>query len=158
MGRKKPVKKTEKPHSSGKDKFQAAIDHLTEYGGVKGAVISDHEGLVLAGGGDSAFNPELCAAYSLDVFAAVQGPLGRLLEPEVEFLIVKTRTDWLTLARARHLLLVVAARRQTDDLLSIRINQALEMITVHLENKYAVSLKSDISDSHTAKRLEEVHV
>jgi predicted regulator of Ras-like GTPase activity (Roadblock/LC7/MglB family) len=158
MGRKKPIKKADKPRSAGKDKFQAAIDHLTEYGGVKGAVISDHEGLVLAGGGNGAFDPEHSAAYSVEVFEALRGPLGRLLEPEVDFLVIKTPTDWLTLARVRHLLLVVAARRQADDLLGIRINQALEMISVHLEDKYAVSLKNEISDSHTAKRLEEVNV
>jgi predicted regulator of Ras-like GTPase activity (Roadblock/LC7/MglB family) len=150
MGRAKQVKNI--------DKFQNAIGYLIEYSGVKGAVIADFEGLVLAGGGINGFEPEKYAAYSLEIINAVQGPLQKLLRPEVDHLGIKTPRDWLTIAVAHPLMLVVAADRRADDLLHIRIARSLEMISSKLKEKYSLAPSADNTKAKNAKSLEAINV
>jgi predicted regulator of Ras-like GTPase activity (Roadblock/LC7/MglB family) len=140
------------------DKLKNAIGYLTEYSGVKGAVIADSEGLVLASGGSNGFEPERYAAYSVEIVNALKGPLKGVLSPEIERLSVKTPSDWLTIVVLQNFMLVVAAGRQADDLLQIRISRSLEMITSNLSEKYSSFRKAEKPKTKNAISLEAIHV
>jgi predicted regulator of Ras-like GTPase activity (Roadblock/LC7/MglB family) len=142
----------------GKDKFLVAVEYLTEYTGVRGAIIADSEGMVIVSHGGSSFDADYYAALSLDIFETVKAPLRRLFEPEVEFLSIKTPVDWLTLAWSEPLILIVAAQRQADDLLNIRISRSLEMIAANVKEKYPILLNTKPANSKNEKSLEEIHV
>ena len=60
------------------DRFQVSVEYLTEYSGVKGAVIADREGLVIATSPREGFDSELCAAIGLDLVKIIDRNLIRL--------------------------------------------------------------------------------
>jgi predicted regulator of Ras-like GTPase activity (Roadblock/LC7/MglB family) len=139
------------------DKLQVALDYLSEYSGVRGAVIADNEGLVISKSGHDEFNAELYAALSLSLSSLLAKELVKLSGSNVEFLSIKTSQDWVTIARASHCTLVVAADRRTDDLLGVRISRALEMIATHLKTKYPV-LQQATGPKERVIIMEEIHV
>lgn len=141
------------------DKFQVAVDYLGEYAGIRGVVIADNEGLVISRSGGADFNSDLFAAVALSIINSLDNQLGRLINPGAEYLTIKTHQDWMTVAQASSLLLVVVADRQVDDLLNIRITRALEMITAHLKNKYPALFPGNKPGSkRSSKNAEEIHV
>jgi predicted regulator of Ras-like GTPase activity (Roadblock/LC7/MglB family) len=150
MGRAKQVKSN--------DRFQSAVGYLVEYSGVRGVVITDGEGLVLAGGGVNGFEPEKYAAYSLEILNSTRGSLQKLLKPEIDYLGIKTPHDWLTIAVCHPLMLVVVADRQADDLLHIRVTRSLEMISANLRERYSLVPPADNAKTKNAKSLEAIHV
>lgn len=133
------------------NKFQVAVQYLTEHAGVKGAVITDREGLVVIQDPVEGFDGEMHAAVGLDLISLIDRNLGELAEPGCEFLTIKTGADWLTLGRASIFYLIVKAQRETDELLNVRISRAIEMISLYMTEKYpallldtgAVARKSD---------------
>jgi predicted regulator of Ras-like GTPase activity (Roadblock/LC7/MglB family) len=149
MGRSKIVKS--------KDKFQATVDYLTEYAGVKGAAIADSEGLVVSESHSKEFDAEAFCAMALQITASIDAILPRLFKPGIEHLMLKTAHDWVIIARSDPFLLVVAADRKADDLLNIRVNRALEMISSHLKNKYRRALSAGPAGAN-AKNMEAIHV
>jgi predicted regulator of Ras-like GTPase activity (Roadblock/LC7/MglB family) len=149
MGRTKTVKN--------QDKFQMAVNYLTEYAGVRGAVIADNEGLVVARSGGEKFNAELYCALAKEIASSLNKILPELIKPGIEYLAIKTSQDWLTVARSESFLLVVAAERNADELLNVRIGRAVEMISSHLKNKYR-AVFSDASSGIKKKNMEVAHV
>ncbi len=151
MNRAKTVKKD--------DKFQASVDYLAEYAGVRGAVIADSEGLVVAQKGAPDFQAEVLAAMVLPLMGAVEGRLPFLKRPEIEHMALKTREDWITVARTHSFYLFIAAERHADELLHIRISRALEMITTHVGERYATVVPGQRPKSEqNTKSMEEIHV
>jgi predicted regulator of Ras-like GTPase activity (Roadblock/LC7/MglB family) len=140
------------------DRFQVSVDYLTEYSGVKGALISDSEGLVISRSGSKGFNAELYAATVLTLVKSLDQQLVKLVKPGTEYLTIKTRHDWITIAHSSSFYLIVAADRQADDLLNIRISRSMEMISTHLKNKYPALLLGKVGIAKAAKNMEEVHV
>jgi predicted regulator of Ras-like GTPase activity (Roadblock/LC7/MglB family) len=145
-------------HTESKDKFQTAVEYLTEYSGVTGAVIANPEGLVIAHSGNSGFEPDSYAALSLQLIESVQTPLQRVTSPDIDSLTVKTASCWVTVARTKQFLLVVAAERQTDDLLNIRITRSFDMISSYLREKYSSEARGEVSKAKTKKSREDIHV
>jgi len=142
-----------------KDKFQVAVDYLTEYSGVKGAIIADNEGIIIARSGPAEFDAETFAAFALAVKASIEEPLKEIARPDVEQLTVKTAQDWITIARLSPIILIVAAERHVDDLLSVRITRSLEMISTHMKAKYPAILSRDKAAAvRSKKKSEGVHV
>ncbi|HBC47985.1 MAG TPA: hypothetical protein DEO84_09540 [candidate division Zixibacteria bacterium] len=139
------------------DKFQMAVKYLSEYAGVKGAVIADSEGLVIAQIGTEGFDAETFCALALELSSSLDAILPRLFQPGVEYLAIKTRQDWLTVARSAPFLLIVSAERTADELLTVRIGRALEMISSHLKNKYPQVITAG-SNGIKAKNMEAIHV
>ncbi|OGC90262.1 MAG: hypothetical protein A2W25_05805 [candidate division Zixibacteria bacterium RBG_16_53_22] len=134
------------------DKFQNAVAYLAEYSGVRGVVIADHEGLVLTGRGAKNFELEKYAAYAMEIINAVGVPFHRLFEPGIEYLVIKTSHDWLTIAVSPPVMLLVVADRQADDLLHIRITRSLELISSYVKEKYSVSSAIDNSKKNARSR------
>ena len=101
---KKPVKN--------ENKFQAAVDYLAEYAGVKGAAIADSEGLVVAKNGQGDFDAELYCAIALEMVTTLDSTLTKLMDPGIEHLSLKTAGNWLTVARSKPFCLVIAADKK----------------------------------------------
>jgi predicted regulator of Ras-like GTPase activity (Roadblock/LC7/MglB family) len=139
------------------DKFQMAVNYLTEYSGVRGAVIADPEGLVISRSGGEKFNAELYCALAREIASSMNKLLPELITPGIEYMAIKTSQDWLTVARSESFLLVVAAERNADELLNVRIGRALEMISSNLKNKYR-AVYSHGSSGIKTKNMEAAHV
>ena len=137
------------------DKFQTAVSYVAEYSGVRGAVIVDTEGLVIASGGQEKFDAEKHAALAIQLESTLDKALPQLVTPGVEWLSIKTSDDWLSIARASKLLLVVAADRNADDLLNIRITRSIEMISSHVKQRYPHYLAPL---KKAAREMEEINV
>ncbi len=141
------------------NKFQAAVEYLNDHAGVKAALITDSEGLVIFGNTGDQFDSDLCAAVGLDLIALLDKNFRGIIEPGCDFLSVKTSSDWITVAKSSIFYLIVIADRKADDLLSVRIAKALEMISSYLKEKYpAVLLSSDPATRKTDKKVEVYNV
>ncbi len=141
------------------DRFQVSVEYLTEYSGVKGAVIADREGLVVATSPRKGFDAEICAAIGLDLVEIIDRNLVRLIDPGCKFLSVKTGKDWITVAQTSIFYLIVMADRKADDLINIRISRSLDMISSHMKEKYPALLFSDEpAEQKSVKSVEATHV
>ncbi len=141
------------------NKFQTAVEYVTEYAGVKGALISDSEGLTIIKSPDDGFDGDFCAAMGLELVNIVDKNLRGLAEPGCEFLSVKTGEDWITVAKSSIFYLIVVAERKADDLLSVRISRALEMITTYMKEKYpALLLSGELAGRKIEKKMEAYNV
>lgn len=125
-------------------RLQAAVDYLTEYSGVMGAVIADREGLVVACSPRGLKNDELYAALGPEIFRASDGMIGRLIDPGCKYVSIKTDKRWLTVAAIMNFHLVVLAGEKADDLLNVRIQRTLEMIANHIKEKYPAEVETGL--------------
>lgn len=140
-------------------RFQAAAEYVAGYFNVKSVVISDSEGLVVARAGRENFDADVIAAKGLEMIGALDKQIEKIIGPRGEYAVVKTSKDWLTLARVSTLLLIVVAKRDTDDLLHIRIARAMDMIFSHLKNRYPTLIQLEKSrDKKSRKNMEGIHV
>jgi predicted regulator of Ras-like GTPase activity (Roadblock/LC7/MglB family) len=135
------------------DRFQGAVEYLTEYPGVRKALIGDHEGLVIAESGSKTFDCEAYLAHAVALIDIMEKKLDRLAEPKIEHLSLRTANDWLTIAKTANLFLVVVADTRTNDLLNVRISRSLEMISSHFKSRYTALLARQLS-----KNMEAVNV
>lgn len=141
------------------DRFQVSVDYLTEYSGVKGAVLTDSEGLVVAASPWDGIDAEHCAAFGLNIIEIMNRNLTALIDPGCEFLSVKTDKNWITIARTSVLYMIVVADRKADDLLSIRISRSLDMISSHMKDKYpALLFLDEPAKQKSVNRMEATHV
>lgn len=140
------------------DKFQASLDYLTEYSGVRSAVICDREGLVISKSPQGESLEELYAAAGLELVRAMDRGLARLVNPGCDYLSIKTGEDWVIVAQASIFFLIVRADRSVDDLLNIRVSRALEMISSYLDERYGALLQDEDSSRKTAKSTEATYV
>jgi predicted regulator of Ras-like GTPase activity (Roadblock/LC7/MglB family) len=123
-------------------RLQTSVDYLTDYAGVIGAVIADHEGLVVACSPPSLVDAELYAALGPEIFSATDRNIGRLINPGCKYVSLKTDDRWLTIATTQGFLLIVLADRKADDLLNVRVQRTLDMIANHIKEKYPAEVCS----------------
>ena len=141
------------------NKFQTAVEYLTDYAGVKGALITDSEGLTIIKSPDEGFDGDYCAAVGLELISVMDKNLRGLAEPGCEFLSLKTGQDWVTVAKSSIFYLIVIAERKADDLLSVRISRALEMIMSYMKEKYpALLLSGESAGPKIEKKMEAYNV
>ena len=118
------------------DRFQTALKYLDEYRGIKGAVIFDIEGLVVGWIGQEKFDAEFFSALALLMLDQVNNVLIRLNENHSQSMTIRTNDSWITFKVIGSFVLAVNAESNTDKLLKVRIEQAIEMIKTHLKDKY----------------------
>jgi len=141
------------------NKFQVSVEYLTDYSGVKGAVITDSEGLVISHSPGKDFDAELCGAVSLELVHMLDKNLRGMAKPGCEYFSMKTGTDWITVAKASAFYVVVLADRKADDLLNVRISRAVEMITSYLKEKYPAVLPAGEQPARgVSKKMEASNV
>ena len=118
------------------DRFQAALSYLVEYNGVNGAMILDSEGLVIEHLNKDGVDAEQFSPLALLILDQTSRVLGRMNEPVVQSMVVKNQNSWITFERIDDLILMVRANLTTDDLLKVRIGQAVDMIKQYLKERY----------------------
>lgn len=128
--------------SKEENRFQAAVNYLSGYSGVIGAVVADDEGLVITCSPPAMEEGEMYAALGLEITRVIDSDISRLIEPGCGFISIKTDTRWMTIGATLNVYLVVLADRKADDLLNVRIQRALDMITKHIKEKYPAEVYS----------------
>ena len=141
-----------------KCKFEVSVEYLAEYTGVQAALICDREGLVVSAKACEPFDFEAYAAMAKAMVEVLGDTLTSCVDSSIEHVSVRTDDDWVTIAKSSGLYLVVVAANSTDDLLNVRVSRALEMISVHMKDRYpALALKTDMAGT-SQKRREAVNV
>jgi predicted regulator of Ras-like GTPase activity (Roadblock/LC7/MglB family) len=121
------------------DRFLTAVEYIAEYSGLRIAVVSDHEGLVIARKSNDEnleIDGDQYAAISLDLIGKLSEGAQRITSSNAKFISIKTDTDWITINASEKFVLTVVADSGADELLSVRIQRAFDMINEHLKNRY----------------------
>ena len=132
----KVTSSTEEKKRTKKGDLENALHYLLEYSGVKGVILVDNEGLVVGGDTLSDFDPELFASLAICLKEANHSLLEKINESQLERIGIHTPHLWISLNQIQSFTLVTVADRHTDELLSVRISQAVGMIRKHLEERY----------------------
>jgi predicted regulator of Ras-like GTPase activity (Roadblock/LC7/MglB family) len=135
----------EKKKTQGAD-LEVALHYLREYSGVKVAILVDDEGLVVACDGLSDLDPEIFASLAVSFKENNNLLLKRIGEKGLNRMGIHTPNLWISLNQILSLTLVTVADRHTDELLSVRISQATEMIKRHLEQRYNQKILKGVED------------
>lgn len=131
--------------------FERATRYIGEHGSVFLAVVVDTEGLPLAGFSRGGAIIDDWAPFALVYFDAVKPALQRTamqgLE-KVDFLlkekrIIASRIDFCTL--------LVIAERQSDDILHIRINQGMEIISRFVQERYPLTADATLENAYVSR-------
>ncbi len=142
----KPV--PDQPTSGDAHGFDRAVRYIGEHGSVHLAAVVDSEGLLLANYVRGSYDPEEWAPLAL-LFQSSSSRIlarGRLGSPEkIDFRLSDTR---LSVATGQGFSLMVISERQSDDVLGIRINQALEMIRKFVDERYSDKLNLNAESIH----------
>lgn len=132
----KTTSSTEEKKRAKKGGLEDVLHYLREYSGVKGAILADNEGLVVACDTLSGFDPEIFASFALSLKQVNSDLLKKINESKLERMGIHTSNMWISLNQILDFTLVTVADRHTDELLSVRISQATGMIKRHLEERY----------------------
>lgn len=141
---------TPSPAVSEVDGFDRAVRYLGEHGSVYMAAVVDHEGLLLANYVRGNVDAEEWAPLSLMFFQQNEKVLqrGHLEAPEKLDILLKEKR--ITVARDGEISLMVVAERHADDVLGIRVNQAIEMIRKHMSERYSHMLDPNAERIHVS--------
>jgi predicted regulator of Ras-like GTPase activity (Roadblock/LC7/MglB family) len=126
--------------------MESALNYLREYSGVKGAILVDNEGLVVACDRSSESDPETFASLAVSLRKANNLFLKRINQKGLERIGIHTPDLWISLNQILSFTLVIVADRHTDELLSVRISQATAMIKKHLEQRYNQEILKGVED------------
>jgi len=118
------------------DNLENILSYLREYTGVKGAILVDFEGLVVAKESSPDFDFETVASYARRLKEANDQILQKMGGKSSERIGIHTPDLWLSLIQIESFLLIVVSDRHTDELLSVRIQQSVGMIKRFLTGRY----------------------
>lgn len=135
--------------------LEETLGFLKEYPGVKGALLVDSEGLIIAKKVDPDVDEEKIAPLALSLTQANSSFLEKIGEKQIDRLQIFSDNLWLNLNQVYDFTLITLASRFTDELLNIRFLKAQEAIRKYLENKYPQNL---FSKEEVLINQEEKHV
>ena len=116
--------------------FNEAVAHVGQYSGVQCAMLIDAEGLPVAAWSRGRYDQEMWGALSrklLDDIGTTCNHGGVESPSSLEFRSGNARFN---LQRVADMWLVSIADAASDELEKIRVNQAVEMVTRHLQERY----------------------
>jgi hypothetical protein len=116
--------------------FDRATRYIGEDGSVQLAVVVDCEGLVLGHFTRGEIDPEDWAPFALMFSDTNRRLLTRAELGAAEKIDLQLQDKRVVVARVWSFSLMVIAQRQSDDVLSIRINQALEIVRKYVTERY----------------------
>ena len=130
--------------------FDRAVRYVGEHGSVYMAAVVDHEGLLYAQYHRGKFVPE---DYAPLAQLLVQDNLRSLNHrgfdfSELERIDLGLKNERLVVYKHPFCTLVVIAEKQSDDLLNIRINQGMDIITRYVEEKYPTTKPSNVENKY----------
>lgn len=116
--------------------FNDAVTHVGEYSGVQCAMLIDSEGLPVAAWSRGNYDQEMWGALSCQLVDAVGATCNQGGVASPESLEFRSGNERFNLQRVADMWLVSIADAASDELEKIRVNQAVEMVTRHLQEKY----------------------
>jgi predicted regulator of Ras-like GTPase activity (Roadblock/LC7/MglB family) len=116
--------------------FEAAVQHVASYSTVGLVLLVDEEGLCVARAARGQADSDLWAPVINLLYAAVIRELGRTSDAEVKRIQVTLAHDRLVVERVAPFYLAVLFDQNTDELVNVRIAQAVEMVKRYYEHKY----------------------
>lgn len=125
-----------KPGATEPNGFEKAVRYIGENGSVSLAAVVDPEGLLMARFSRGDVDAEEWAPTSLVLFQANQEMLKRYDLGDAEKLDFSLDQKRVVITRAGTYSLVVMFERQTDDVVQIRIRQAIDMINKFVAERY----------------------
>lgn len=129
--------------------FEKAVRYMGENTAVQLAAVVDLDGLLLANFVREGTDADEWAPYALVMAQGQTNLLGRTSLGQLERVDVTSRDSRLVIVNEHNFYLMVLSGRQSEDLISIRINQAVEMIKKYMTDKY---------EEHITENLEKIHV
>jgi hypothetical protein len=130
--------------------FERAVRYVGEHHSVHLAAVVDCEGLLLANHRRGDIESEDWAPLAL-LFVQSNGELLRrwhLSEPERLNLVLKDKR--VSVAGVGDRYLMVIAERESDDLLNIRINQALEIVRKYVEERFGNVSNANVENRYVS--------
>jgi len=128
--------------------FEKAVNYIGEHGSVKVAAVVDLEGLLLANFCRGGVEADEWSPYAPVFFAQNEIVLERTEISNPEKIDIIMSDHRLTVARDSAFYLMVLAERQADDLLGIRITQAMEMIRKYISERYSEDILVNAESIH----------
>lgn len=128
--------------------FDKATRYIGEHGSVKLAAVVDHEGLLLSNFARGGIIAEDVAPFALLIKANGAGSMNFLSYGCPERVEFQLSNDRVVLCYEETYCLMVIAERHSDDLLNIRINQAMEMVKKHMSERYGKMLHPAMEKSY----------
>jgi predicted regulator of Ras-like GTPase activity (Roadblock/LC7/MglB family) len=142
----KVTSSTEEKKRTKRADLESVLHYLREYSGVKGAILVDNEGLVVACDSSSDLDPEIFASLAVSLKEANKHLLKGINEKGLERMGIHTPNLWINVTQILSFTLVTVADNHTDELLSVRISQAVGMINKHLEQRYNQKILKGVED------------
>ena len=116
--------------------FDAAVAHVASYSTVGLALLVDDEGLCVARAARGTADSDLWAPVVNLLYHATLRELRRTPDADVRRLQLSLSRERLVVERVEPFYLAVLCDHNTDDLVNVRITQAVEMIRKYYEHKY----------------------
>lgn len=128
--------------------FERAVSYIGEHASVNLAAVVDYEGLLLSSFRRGAIDPDTWAPLALLFIDESRKVLSRGHVNGLEKVDLVLKDKRLVVARPEGCYLLVVAERHDDDLLNIRINQALEMIGKFVAERYSSRMNANAERIH----------
>ncbi len=135
------------PESGG---FDRAARYIGEQQSVQMAAVIDAEGLLLGSFKRGDTVPEDVAPLALLLFEQNQPILSRGKLANAERIDVTLRDERVVVARGQNFYLMVVSDRQTEDLVHIRITQAMDMIRKYMSERYGQKAQANAEKSYVS--------
>ncbi len=120
--------------------FDKAVHYIGENGSTLMAAVVDNEGLLLGSFQRAMFEAEDVAPLVLPILEQNKKSFDKLKLTTPEKTDMMFENQRLIIASEKKYTLVVVSERTVDDVLNIRINQALEMIRIYTAERYSDEL------------------
>jgi predicted regulator of Ras-like GTPase activity (Roadblock/LC7/MglB family) len=128
--------------------FDRAVTYIGEHASVNLAAVVDNEGLLLASFKRAQVDPDIWAPLVLLLVDGSRQVLQRVQPEGLEKVDLMLKDRRVVVARPEGCYLLVVAERHDDDLLNIRINQALEMIGRFVAERYGSKMNPNAERIH----------
>ncbi|MBD3234310.1 MAG: hypothetical protein GF315_11360 [candidate division Zixibacteria bacterium] len=116
--------------------FAGILDYIVEYGGISGCLLLSKEGLIIEQRSALSDDIDKTAAYIAEIYNQNQRISSGLIRNEIERLEITAGSERIGIYSVMDILLVIISRNKTDELLRVRIVQALEMLKRTIAIKY----------------------
>jgi len=130
--------------------FDRAVRYIGEHGSVSLACVVDHEGLLVSSFKRGEVEPEDWAPMALLFIEGNAMVLKRsdLECPDrIEIIFMERR---ITVAREQGFALMVIAEQQSDNLLNIRINQAIDIVGRFVTERYGQQSRANVEKTYVS--------
>lgn len=126
--------------------FGAAVEHVASYSTVELALLVDDEGLCVARACRANSDSEMWAPLVNLIYQSIQVELVRTGSTAMKRYELTLATQKLVVERVEAFYLAVLFEQATDELVNVRIAQAIDMIKKHYKQKYSNSESTEVTE------------